>query len=121
MVEKKVLILFRRAPYGSLYTAEGLRTAIGLLTFEAQVGLALVGDGVFWALGNNQPGYFGMKPLDQALITLQNEYELKGLYIEIDSLQERGLDPDIIRGSFSKIKRPDLAEIIQKYDVILPF
>ena len=45
MTVKKVLLLMRQAPYGSVYTAEGLRSVMGLGVFEMDVAMVFAGDG----------------------------------------------------------------------------
>jgi sulfur relay (sulfurtransferase) DsrF/TusC family protein len=42
----KALVLMRKAPYGSVYTAEGFRSVMGIGIFDLDVAIVFTDDGV---------------------------------------------------------------------------
>jgi tRNA 2-thiouridine synthesizing protein C len=59
----KVAVLMRKAPYGSVYTAEGFRAVMGIGIFEMDVALAFVDDGVYALVKDQDPDKLDMQPL----------------------------------------------------------
>ena len=47
---KRVLVMVRKSPYGTVYPAEALRAMMGLAAFEVEVEVLLIHDGVFLAM-----------------------------------------------------------------------
>ncbi|MBO8126067.1 MAG: DsrE family protein [Firmicutes bacterium] len=121
MRSKRILVLFRKAPYGSSYTAEGFRSVLGLAAFQADVSLVLMEDGVFWALAGQDPSALNMSPLDQALASLQSDCELGKIYVDRMSLQERGLSLAELIGGLEPVNRENLASLFADFEIVLSF
>lgn len=119
--KKKVLILFRKAPYGSVYTAEGFRTAVALGTFEVEFEIGLAGDGVYFALKGQDPSALDMKPLVEGFPALAEDPHIKGFFIDKDSLVERGLKESDLAREFTMLDRAAFGQKLAEFDVILPF
>ena len=60
---EKVAILMRKAPYGSVYTAEGFRSVMGIGVFEMDAALIFVDDGVYALVKDQNPEKLDMQPL----------------------------------------------------------
>ncbi|MDY7042460.1 MAG: DsrE family protein, partial [Chloroflexota bacterium] len=54
-MSEKVAIVMRKAPYGSVYTAEGFRTIMGIAVFEMNIDVVFLDDGVYALLKNQDP------------------------------------------------------------------
>jgi sulfur relay (sulfurtransferase) DsrF/TusC family protein len=46
-MSNKAAVLMRKAPYGSVYTAEGFRTIMGIAVFEMDIDVVFLDDGVY--------------------------------------------------------------------------
>ena len=116
MAEKKVVISFNRAPYGSIFYTEGLRAAVGVTAGidEHKVDVIFLGDGVFFALKNvardDSKGYLG------TLAKLGTK-----LYAEEESLNDRKIAKDALAGDVEVIQRKKVLELYQKSDATIDF
>ncbi len=106
--EKRMTVVVRRAPYGTIDAAEAIRHAGGGLSFQVPTTLLLMEDGVFIARRDQRPEEIGYLSLSRAL----EEYlvrRVKGpegreiggqVVVHGPSARERGLAPeDLIAGS----------------------
>lgn len=117
---KRVLLLMRRAPYGSVYTAEGLRSVMGLGVFEMEVALAFAGDGVYAVLKNQDPSGLDMKPLGDAFAGL-GDFGVSKFYVHRPSLEERGLRAEDLVIGAELVDNAGLQRVLAEQDVVLPF
>jgi tRNA 2-thiouridine synthesizing protein C len=117
---KKVLLLMRRAPYGSVYSAEGLRSVMGLGVFEMDVALAFAGDGVYVLKQGQNPQALEMKPLGEAFAGLE-DFGVKQLYVHAPSLAERGLSAADLVVPAQLLDDAGLQQLLAAQDVVLPF
>ncbi len=116
MAEKKVLITFNRPPFGSIHYIEGQRASVGVISGldEHNATCAYIGDGVYNTLKNvnreEQKGY---------LTTLST----KGvkIYVEKESLNERGIQESDIYDGAEVISRADLDKLVRTMDATVDF
>ena len=62
-MSNKAAVLMRKAPYGSVYTAEGFRSMMGIGVFEMDISVLFVDDGVYALVKGQDPAQLDMKPL----------------------------------------------------------
>ena len=97
---KDILVVIRRGPYADFQAAEGLRHVNGSISLGFRPIVALVDDGVYLAMANQSPGQSPWLSLGDTLeeIVARGLYEKKDapaeFYVEKESLDARGLDPD---------------------------
>jgi tRNA 2-thiouridine synthesizing protein C len=116
----KVAVLMRRAPYGTVYTAEGLRTLMGIAVFEMEISVVFVDDGVYALVKGQAPGKLDMKPLGDAFPML-TEFGVADFYVHDASLQERGLSVDDLVLDVTVVDAATAAEILESAGKVLPF
>ncbi len=133
-VVKKFMYINRRAPHGSNYAQEGLEVALIGAAFAQQVVIAFIDDGVFQLKTNQDPKAIGVKNFTAAFGALA-DYEIQKIFVEQESLSQRGLtaadlmplvyeDPDDEGAEKQMIHIVDqraLADIIAQQDVLLNF
>ncbi len=117
-MSKKIAVILRKPPHGSLFPAEGLRVAVAVSTSDTTV--VSLGDSV----------YAFLKETDMTLYKRHLEFlsrpmleEAKPLLVHIDktALLERGLtEEDLIDGVIVK-ERDEILKIIAEADVTLTF
>ena len=93
MATKKFMYVNRKAPYGTVYALESLEVVLIAAAFEQDISLAFIDDGVYQiAKGQNTDG-IGMKNFSATYKAL-GDYDINKIYVEKESLEERGMTPD---------------------------
>jgi len=117
---EKVAILMRKAPYGSVYTAEGFRSVMGIGVFEMDATLIFVEDGVYTLVKDQNPEKLDMQPLGEGFPMLP-EFGVNQFYVHQPSLEERGLAVDDLVMEVQLIDNAGLAKLLAEYDTVLSF
>ena len=131
---KKFLFLNRKAPYGTIYALESLEVVLISAAFEQDVSMAFVDDGVYQLLKGQQTDGIGMKNFSPTYSAL-GDYDVTRLYVEKESLEERGLTVDDLmdlkwededddwaeKDSIIVVSSAELADIMEQQEVILSF
>ena len=116
----KVAVLMRKAPYGSIYIAEGLRTIMGVAVFEMDISVVFVDDGVFALVKGQNPQALDMKPLGDAFPALTDMGASK-FYAHDESLAARGLTPADLVLPVQVVTGAQVAQILEDAGKVLPF
>jgi len=131
---KKFLYVNRKAPYGTIYALEALEVVLIGAAFDQDVSLAFLDDGVFQlAKGQNTKGV-GIKNFSPTFRAL-GDYDVTKLYVEKESLDERGLTLDDLlavtyededddyeeKPSIRLVSRAEMADLMADQDVVLSF
>jgi tRNA 2-thiouridine synthesizing protein C len=133
-VVKKFLYVNRRAPYGTIYALESLEVVLIGAAFDQDVSLAFIDDGVYQIVNGQNTDGIGMKNFSPTYRAL-GDYEVNKLYVEKESLEERGLTADDLmeltyededddwkeKPSIRIVPRAELTKIMADQDVILSF
>ena len=131
---KKFLYVNRRAPYGTIYALESLEVVLIGAAFDQDVSLAFLDDGVFQLTKGQDTGSIGIKNFSATFRAL-GDYEVTKLYVERESLAERGLSQDDLqeimyededddweeKPSIRVVSRAEMADIMADQDVVLSF
>jgi tRNA 2-thiouridine synthesizing protein C len=85
-----ISVVIRQAPYGTVMPAEAYRTIQALLTFEREVSVLFIEDGVITMVKDSDPEPIGMQSLADAYVGL---LAMDGVTMAVhaESLNERGL------------------------------
>ncbi len=131
---KKFMYLNRRAPYGTIYAWESLEVVLIGAAFEQDVSLAFVDDGVYQIMKGQDTAEVGMKNFSPTYSAL-GDYEVTKLYVEKESLEERGLTIDDLmdlkwedededwaeKDSIILVSREELSQAMSEQDVVFSF
>ncbi|HGG65404.1 MAG TPA: sulfurtransferase complex subunit TusC [Rhodobacteraceae bacterium] len=131
---KKFLYVNRKAPYGTIYALEALEVVLIGAAFDQDVSLAFLDDGVFQLTKAQDTKEIGVKNFSPTFRAL-GDYEVTKLYVEKESLDERGLTADDLqeimyededddwaeKPSIIIISRSEMADVMASQDVILSF
>jgi tRNA 2-thiouridine synthesizing protein C len=115
-----VAVLMRKAPYGTVYTAEGFRTLMGIAVFEMDISVIFLDDGVYALLRGQNPEQLDMKPLGDGFPML-TEFDVEKFFVHDESLAERGLTADDLVMDVQVITGTDIAQILETAGKVLPF
>ncbi len=117
---KKVLIMIRKSPYGTVYAAEAIRAIMGLASFEVDVEVLFIHDGVFVALKDQKPDAIEMKALGQVLPDLK-EMDIEKFYVCGQSLKERNITVDQLTIDAQVCTPDNFEKVLSQFDHIIPF
>jgi len=131
---KKFLYVNRKAPYGTIYALESLEVVLIGAAFDQDVSLAFLDDGVFQLTKGQDTKEIGVKNFSPTFRAL-GDYEVTKLYVEKESLDERGLTADDLqeityededddwaeKPSIIIVSRSEMADVMAGQDVILSF
>ncbi|MGV6805828.1 MAG: sulfurtransferase complex subunit TusC [Ruegeria sp.] len=131
---KKFLYVNRKAPYGTIYALESLEVVLIGAAFDQDVSLAFLDDGVFQLTKDQDTAGIGVKNFSPTFRAL-GDYDVTRLYVEKESLEERGLSEDDLqeimyededddwaeKPSIRVISRAEMTDIMADQDVILSF
>jgi tRNA 2-thiouridine synthesizing protein C len=113
------LVIFRQAPYGTSYAAEGVRVLSSLGAFEVECSVLFMDDGVFSLVKDQHPEELEMKPLVKGIESI-----LQGgitVFVSGESLTERQVNPgEILEGAII-VNNADIRNMLDESDIILTF
>lgn len=115
-----VTVLMRKAPYGSVYAAEGFRSIMGIGVFEMDVSVLFVDDGVYALVKGQNPAGLDMKPLGDGFPMLA-DFDVNRFYVHDQSLSERGLTPDNLVMDVEIVDDAGAARVLESSGIVLPF
>ena len=117
---KKFMFVNRKAPFGTIYSLESLEVVLIAATFDQDVSLAFLDDGVYELVkGQNSKG-IGIKnfsPIYRAL----DGYDVEKLYVERESMAARGLSEADLLVPVEMLSSAEIAELMAAQDVVLSF
>jgi tRNA 2-thiouridine synthesizing protein C len=116
----KAVVLLRKAPYGSVYTAEAFRTIMGIAVFEMDICVVFVDDGVYALMKDQNPEKLDMKPLGDGFPMLK-DFNVNRFVVHDESLSERGISIDDLVLDVEVATSAQIAEIFSDYGKVLPF
>jgi tRNA 2-thiouridine synthesizing protein C len=116
----KVAVLMRKAPYGSVYTAEGFRSVMGIGIFELDVALIFMEDGVYALVKDQNTEKLDMQSLGEGFPMLP-EFGVEKFYVHQPSLEARGLTVDDLVMDVQLVDSLGLAELLAEYGNVIPF
>ena len=131
---KKFMYMNRKAPYGTIYALESLEVVLIAAAFDQDVSLVFADDGVYQLMKGQNTEEIGMKNFSPTYSAL-GDYDIKKIYIEKESLEERGLSLDDLqdlkyededddwaeKDSIHLVSREELVEVIDQQDVVFSF
>ena len=131
---KRFMYMNTKAPYGTVYALESLEVVLIGAAFEQDVSLAFIGDGVYQLKTGQDTKGIGMKNFSPTYAAL-GDYDVNKIYVEKESLEERGLSLDDLqhlvwedededwaeKDSIRLVSRSELADLIDDQDVVLSF
>ena len=131
---KKFMYINRKAPYGTIYALESLEVVLIGAAFDQDVSLAFIGDGVYQLTKGQNTKAIGQKNFSPVYMAL-GDYDVNKIYVEKESLEERGLTLEDLqhlvwededndyeeKDSIRLVSRAELADVLDEQEVILSF
>ena len=117
---KKFMFVNRKAPYGTIYALESLEVVLITATFDQDVSLVFIDDGVYDIVKGQQTKDIGIKNFSPSYRALEG-YDVEKLYVDEESLKSRGLTEKDLLVPVEILNTQQMAELMAQQDVVLSF
>ncbi|MDE2370514.1 MAG: sulfurtransferase complex subunit TusC [Burkholderiales bacterium] len=117
---KKFMFVNRKAPYGTIYALESLEVVLIAATFDQDVSLAFIDDGVYELVKGQDTAGIGIKNHSKTYRALEG-YDVEKLYVEAESMAARGLALDDLVVPVQTLSSAEMAALMAEQDVVLSF
>src|SRR5512134_3122616 len=117
---KKFMFVNRKAPYGTIYALESLEVVLIAATFDQDVSLVFVDDGVYELVKGQNSKAVGIKNFSPTYHALVG-YAVEKLFVERESLDARCLTEDDLLVPVQVLRSADMAALMAEQDVVLSF
>ena len=117
---KKFMYVNRKAPYGTIYALESLEVVLISAAFDQDVSMVFIDDGVYELVRGQSTKAIDMKNFSPTYRALEG-YDIEKLYVEKESMDERGLTEDDLIVDVQVMSRAEMADMMDEQDVVLSF
>lgn len=117
-VQKSFLAICSRSPGRGSAAREGLDMLLATASFGQQVQLLFCGDGVYQLLSGQGDAGGNNKPLSASLDALPL-YDIDQLYVEVESLVERGLEAQALMDNVTVLDSAAAAVLLHNCDKVI--
>ncbi|GAA0785540.1 sulfurtransferase complex subunit TusC [Marinobacterium sediminicola] len=118
MSQKSILVICRKAPYGSSAARDALDIALSGTIFDIPVSLLLLDDAVLQLLPDQNSSLVGEKNLNAMLGALPL-YDINQVYTSLQSLALHGLEAQRLEPCPVALDTTELHDLIKRHDVVL--
>ncbi|MFQ5938243.1 MAG: sulfurtransferase complex subunit TusC [Acidiferrobacterales bacterium] len=119
-ISKRFMLINRRAPHGTVYALEAVEVALVGGAFAQDVSVVFLDDGVFQLRKGQDTSQAEMKNFSPTYGALEH-YDVDKIYVEQESMHERGLTQRDLIVPVRVLDRSELTELMEQQDVILNF
>ncbi len=119
-VIKKFCYINRKAPYGTIYALESLEVVLIGAAFEQDVSVVFADDGIYQLTKGQDTAGIEMKNFSPTYRALEM-YDVEKLYVEKESLEERGMTADDLIVPVEVLSSAQLQDLMEDQDVVLSF
>ena len=117
---KKFMFVNRKAPYGTIYALESLEVVLITATFDQDVSLVFIDDGVYELVKGQQTKGIGIKNFSPSYRALDG-YDVEKLYVDQESMVKRGLSVSDLLVPVEVLNAQEMGQLMAQQDVILSF
>jgi tRNA 2-thiouridine synthesizing protein C len=114
---KKILFALRKPPHSGAYTQEMLDIIMTTAAFDQEVSVLLMDNAVFQIKKQQAPENSGLKDT-AAIFKALPIYNIQTIYVEKESLQQRGLTEGHLEEAVLGIPRNKIGEFFKEFDLV---
>ena len=115
---KNFLFVMRRSLHDGVAIRENLDMLMTAAAFDQVVRILFLDDGVFQLKSGQRPQTLGWKPIEPLFAALEI-YDVEDLWVEEESLVERGLNSASLMLPTRRIRRADIASFVAAADIVV--
>lgn len=116
---KSFLFVLKKPAHSGSHLQEALDIVLTAAAFDQPVSLLLLDDAVFHLKKAQQPELLGLKAVSGIFAALEI-YDVTDMYVEQESLLERGLQVDDLYLPVIPVARQTLNQLFGQFDVVFP-
>lgn len=114
---KKYLFVLRKPSYNGLYAQEMLDIILTTAAFEQEVSVLLLDDAVFH-LKSHQNTINSAYKNTATLFSILPTMDVDAIFVETQSLLERGLSADMLTLPVQEVSREDITPFMSQFDIV---
>ena len=114
----KILHVMRKAPHGTIYTYEGLEMILIMAAYDQDITVVFIDDGVYSLKKDQDTAGLGIKGFSKTFTAL-DDYDVEKLYVDRQSLEDRGLTQDDLVVPVEVLEADKIAEIMADQDTVV--
>ncbi|MGR9099177.1 MAG: sulfurtransferase complex subunit TusC [Gammaproteobacteria bacterium] len=114
---KSFLFVMSKSPCEGSQVQEFLDIVLTMAAFDQKVGLLFLDDGVFQLKNGQRPEILGLKDTASIFRALEI-YDVRELYAEVESLQERGLKPGDLFLPVREVYRKEVGRLMHRHKIV---
>ena len=119
-VEKKLLLICRRAPDGNPLARAALDVALAAAAFDRPLSVLFMDDGVWQLLPGQSASSIDAKSVRATLDSLPL-YDIEQFHVCGESLEDRGIELNTLPGELVALDSATLGPFIESHDQVLSF
>ncbi|MGZ4959756.1 MAG: sulfurtransferase complex subunit TusC [Methylomonas sp.] len=116
---KKYLFVLRCLPHNGNHVQEALDMVLTTAAFDQEVSVLFADDGVLHLKKQQNSAALGLQDTAAVFRALE-VYDVNALYVEIESLQDRGLELGDLLLPVQAIRRSEVNQLLRRQDVVIP-
>ncbi|EAW29933.1 DsrF protein [marine gamma proteobacterium HTCC2143] len=117
---KRILWVFRQAPYGNSLSREALDFALAAGVFDQDVGMVFIGDGVWQLLDRQDSRAIAFKN-HQKLLSALSLYDITDIYVDQVAITDRQIVPHQLSLKAHIVSDTEITQLFESADVLLNF
>lgn len=117
---KRILWVFRQAPYGNLLSREAIDFALAAGVFDQNIGLIFIGDGV-WQLLDGQNSQAIAYKNHQKLLSALSLYDITDIYADQVAIADRKINAQQLSLNARLVSDTEISQLFESADMILNF
>ena len=114
---KRILFIQRRSPYAGQLAYESLEAILMAGVFDQKVSVLFMDDGVF-QLTQHDASQLDTRDVGKLCDAL-SMYDIDQLYVDSDSMADRGITQALVRASVELLPTNELGQFIRQHDVVV--
>ncbi|MGY0219942.1 sulfurtransferase complex subunit TusC [Endozoicomonadaceae bacterium StTr2] len=119
-MDHSLCVIMTKPPYGSLTAREALDSALVAATYDLNVTLLFLGDGVLQLLGNQNPADIQQKNLN-ALHASLPLYGIERLVVDAQALKQHNLTAEDLVSDVEVLEADALSNLIDSHTSVVTF
>jgi tRNA 2-thiouridine synthesizing protein C len=114
---RNFLFVLNQPPHDGLSVQETLDIILTVAAFDQSVSLLLLDDSVFQIKQNQSPEQISLKDTSAVFKALEI-YDVHNIYVEVESLQERGLKPGGLCLPVKEVYRKNISSLMKQFQIV---
>ena len=119
-IVKKMMFIMRSAPHGTINAYEGLEVMLIFAAYDQDLTALFIDDGIYAIKKGQKTEGIGVKDFSATFKVLPG-YGIEKVYVEKESLEERGLTVEDLILEVEVKDKKELTELMQEQEVLIPF